>query len=555
MTKYWLAWAGGFRREPLRYLLMAVLLGVVASKLLLIGEGFMALGDEGRYEQSGQALQRLMDLDVRRFLKPVFYTQARPVETLIKVLPTFGQWVTAKAFGLSLYEPANSHPLFLFNLAVYLLILLVHYRLSAWVLRDPTLALLSVILFASMTHSHLYLRHALPYDASLLVLYYAAYRVSRYLTGGGLTWRRSFFLGVLAFTGYLIYPGYFALYFTVSVLMALYGLTRANFLPRLVHSVWYAAGSLACLLSVELLSRVAGKSYIMAALKLSKMQNQGSYAETYTFLWKYLSEVEGLVGLAVMLASCLFLVQVLRRRGWRSDGGQGLALFLGASLSLVYLTHASSGYFLHNIVFYGRLMHQYIPFLCVFAVIPLGGVRLTGRYRQPLLAGLALMLAVSAMGKIQAYDSIVYPTDLACEMIDAYNPKELSTVCEYGVCQSVSPAVHGVISDTADSWTVVPGEAERSAPFRAKRPYGPMDILVVNGCYFYPVKTIAAHQPFPDPGNGYRLLRSGSHFLNFKAYQFEAYDEAERRNLDRMDFQVRVYARPAGGLNHPSMNE
>lgn len=49
------------------------------------------------------------------------------------------------------------------------------------------------------------------------------------------------------------------------------------------------------------------------------------------------------------------------------------------------------------------------------------------------------MLAVSAMGKIQAYASIVYPTDLAWEMIDAYNPKQLSTVCVYGVCRRSCP--------------------------------------------------------------------------------------------------------------------
>jgi len=467
------------------------------------------------------------------------------VETLIKILPTFAQWVTAKAFGRSLYEPANVHPLFLFNLAVYVLILVVYYRLSVLLLRDPVLALLSVILFASMTNSQLYLRHALPYDSSLLVLYFTTYRATRFLMEGGLTGRRAFLLGVLAFTGYLIYPGYFAMYFTVSVLIALYGLTRADFLPRLVHAVWYGLGSLACLLAVELLSRVAGKSYILAALKLSKMQNQGSYAETYTFLWKYLSEVEGLVGLAVMLASCLFLVQVVRRRGWRADGGQGPALFLGASLSLVYLAHASSGYVLHNIVFYGRLMHQYIPFLCVIAVFPLGGVRLTARYRQPLLASVALLLTLSAMAKLYAYDSIVYPTDLAWEMINDHDPEEITTVCEYGGCENVSPALTGVIADSAYSWEVVPGPEERLSGFRKRRPYGSTDILIVNACYFYPVKTMTGHQAFGYPGNGYRQVRSGVHFLNFKAYQFEAYDETERRNLDRMAFQVRVYARPA----------
>jgi len=33
MKGQWLAWLDGVRRDPLRYLLMTVLLGVVASKL------------------------------------------------------------------------------------------------------------------------------------------------------------------------------------------------------------------------------------------------------------------------------------------------------------------------------------------------------------------------------------------------------------------------------------------------------------------------------------------------------------------------------------------
>jgi hypothetical protein len=537
---------GFLKQEPLNRLLLMVVILLVVSKLFLVGEGFMSLVDEVRYVQSGQSLKGLSRLEFKRFLKPIFYTQGRPGETIVKLIPSFMQWASAKVLGKSMYEPANSFPLFIFNVIVWCLILVVHFRFSRMVLGDTSLALLSVILFASLTNSHIYLRHALPYDTSLLVFYYAMYKTCLWHKTDGLTRYRTFGLGILAFSAYLIYPGYISQFLAVSMLLALYGLTMEGFRIRFIQSVFFVLGSLSCLLFFEFLSRVAGKSYIEAALKLSSTITQGSFSETFTFILKYLNQVEGIVGLSMIPSVLLFFFWPVRRFSTTADGHMRLPLFLGLLLAGIYLVHAGSGYFLHKIVFYGRLIHPYMPYICVFAVFPLARLREGSRARRPILAGLALFILCSGVQKIVEYRSIQYPRDIAWAVINEHNPADVSTLCEYGPCQTISPTFHGNISDTADSWTEVPDEKERESGFRDKRPFGPTDFLIVNGCYFYPVKTMASHQPLIHPGNGYRLVGSGVHFLNFKAYQYEAFDIEERRNLDSMDFRVRVYARPAG---------
>src|SRR6185295_17018051 len=127
------------------------------------------------------------------------------------------QYASAKLFGLYYYENMNSYPLFLFNFLIYCLILVVHYRFSRLIFKDNILALISVLMYSALTNSYLYLRHALPYDMSLLILYQVFYVVVKNAEVNIFTYKQSFILGLISFFGYIVYPGYFTLFLAISL--------------------------------------------------------------------------------------------------------------------------------------------------------------------------------------------------------------------------------------------------------------------------------------------------------------------------------------------------
>lgn len=132
-----------------------------------MGSGFMAFPDEIRYEQSARMLRNLSEFKLKASLVNMFSASARPGDVLIKTIPAAVQFVSAKTFGLQLYESKNSFPIFLFNLLVHCCILVILYKLSNHILHDNVLSLFSVLTWCLLLNSYIYLRHALPYDLSL----------------------------------------------------------------------------------------------------------------------------------------------------------------------------------------------------------------------------------------------------------------------------------------------------------------------------------------------------------------------------------------------------
>ena len=159
------------------------------------------------------------------------------------------------------------------------------------------MALISVLLFSTLTNSYLYLRHALPYDTSLLIFYLVIYKIVIYTEENSLSFKKSLIIGICSFLGFLVYPGYFPLFIVGLFLLFFNNISKKNIFKKIYYSSYYILGSILCLIIFEKISRLVGRSYILDAIGLSKTITQGSFEESFVFIFKYLFEVEGLTGI------------------------------------------------------------------------------------------------------------------------------------------------------------------------------------------------------------------------------------------------------------------
>ena len=300
--------ARNYPQNALKYLLITSIVLITIIKLNLIGTGFLAFPDELRYCQSGRALQHLLEFNIGAATKEIFSTQGRPADAVIKIIPNGIQYVTTNIFRLNYYESINSYPLFIFNFIIYCLILIIHYKLSYILLKDTFLALISVLLYSTLTNSYLYLRHALPYDMSLMIFYIIIYKIVLYTKESSLSNKKSLLIGIFSCLGLLVYPGYFPLLIVGLIILFCNNLSKQNTSAKIRYANYYILGSSLCLFVFEKIGRLAGRSYILDAKGLSKTITQGSFEESFVFILKYLFEVDGITGIILLIGLSIFLL-------------------------------------------------------------------------------------------------------------------------------------------------------------------------------------------------------------------------------------------------------
>ncbi|AWA31228.1 hypothetical protein HYN48_14605 [Flavobacterium magnum] len=506
-------------QQPLNIRLMLLLILLVSvAKIVLINKGFLAFPDEGRYRAAGQILKSLANADWHAAIEFLFSTKGRPGDTTLKIVPTVLQYGNASLFGLEIYEPANSWPVFAYNLAIHALLLLLHYRVSRHFLKDRFLALFSVLVFATLVVSYISLRHADPYDASLLILYYVFYKL---VSTNGVTTRKMFVYGGLAFFGYLCYPGYVLLFLAIPLVYLIRKISTSGSAKAFSRVLAFAAGSSVCLVVFEALAQIGGTSFIKNSLLLSGTIVQGSFEECFSFVFRYLCEAEGINGVFLIIGLCLF--SVLFVRNIRSVASEPMYLTF-AVLLLLFVAYSAAGFYGHKVVWYARLLKQFLPFLVIFTIFAIAAI--AGSFRARPIVTTCIVFAVSATLavafalQLNAYRQYTYPKDVAWEYYNKYRFKSAATVSEYSRARPDMP-----------NFSIVKKKFPReNAP----------GLVFVNVTDIYPFNDIENyHQYLPDADE--RLLFSGESCLNFKPYQFEAYDIWARKNLDEAKLRIKVY--------------
>jgi hypothetical protein len=517
-------------QQALTYFLIAIIVLITVIKLDLIGAGFLAFPDEVRYCQSGRALQHISELKINAAIKDIYLTQGRPADGIISIIPNAMQYITGRIFNLNLYDPQNTYPLFLFNFFIYCLILIVFYKISKLLLKDTDLALFCVLLYSTLTNSYLYLRHALPYDMSLLIFYFLIYKIIIYTNEDSLSFVKSLILGFCSFLGFLVYPGYFPLIIVGLFILFFNNLSNKYVYDKFIYLGSYTIGGAFCLVIFEKIGRLAGRSYINDAIGLSKTIKQGSFEEAFSYILKYLYRVEGLTGIFLLLGISIFFLIMLYRLKRKTFEPYSLINLLAIALLGNYLAYASAGYFFHKVVFYGRLLHQYLPFICIFSIYSMNVLLTKLTTKNKLILSLISIIFIVNFGyNFINYKSYSYPRDMLWQLIKANNSINVKNIFEYD-----------------DRWPVMPKGSELSySDIHGKAIESYYNIILTGGHFsaaIYLVNTSNNHHIF-NPNDNYHLLKSKSSFMNFKAYQFDSgANMNDRHYMDNYHIKINIYS-------------
>ena len=507
-----------------KYFLLVLILLISVSKLFLIGKGFLAFPDEIRYYSAGNFINEISEGHLKAALYAAFSVQGRPGEAIVKIIPTSLQILTGKLNQVDTYDPVNSYPLFIFNFVVYGLILLVHFKFSNLFLKDRKLSLLSVLIFASLTNSFIYLRHALPYDSSLLVLYYVIFCLCSSIEQKKATPARLFFYGIASFFGYLIYPGYILMISTSLILISIYDLSFKFLLKKIVLVISYASGLIFLFIAVEAASRFAGTSYIYGAKGLSSTITQGSFDESYTFLFKYLFEVEGFTGYILIGVIPIFYVASYYLH--KNFPQFKLIIYLSFSLLISYILYASYGYFLHGVVFYGRLIHQFIPFICILAVVLFSTLSRIEKYVSYGIILVSILFVLNYAFNFLKFIPLGYPREINWEYVKKHKEARTLFACELNDRMYWDLIANGM------------SETDTSSIHQLEN----YNSVLVNGCFSEKIVGPSRFKPI-EPGSSFTLISSTPHFLKHKAYQFEGLSVPDRKNMDQYDLRIKVFSR------------
>jgi len=399
----------------------------------------------------------------------------------------------------------------------------VHYRVSLLFLKDKLWSLFSVLTFATMVVSYISLRHADPYDGSLLILYFVFYKLIKkpILNFSAI---KLFGLGMLAFFGYLCYPGYILLFLAIPMVLFFEQLTTQNWKVKLKPIIIFGVGSAFCLAVFEMASQSVGQSFIMFSKALSTSITQGSFEECFSFLFKYLYEVEGFTGVFLIFGLLVFTLVILYAIVKKKKKSLSKIALLFLVLFALFVTYSALGYYFEKVVWYARLLKQFIPFIIVFSVFSLqktiNFLNLKTVHQNSIVLITSVLMGINFYFTLKEYQSIYYPKDVAWDFYNAYHFQDAEEVFEYEKSRSAIPDFDRK-------------KIKINTSLQQK-------LIFVNLCDMYPMDDLSLYSYYQPPKND-ELVFSKKSFLNYKGYQFEGCKIAERANYDKLCIKIKVF--------------
>jgi hypothetical protein len=511
-------------------------------RLAVLGKGAFGSYDEGRYLKSFDAVRAALHGDWHACAYALSMTDARPLDALWRCLPAAGQLALAHWAGWSIYTyPSLLLPTAL-NWATTVLAAWFFWALCRRLL-PPGVAslpwsLVAAILYAGLVNTSIDVRHIVPYDGAMLLFLGLLYWVVRQpATPPAWFWAK---LGLGAGALWLVYPGYYAALALLVAPLFDWQHPVAWLRSHLPQGLLLGAGFVLPLLAAEALSRYGGGPPFWAvSYDLSLHVLQGDPSEGYTFLFSYLWRVEtalGLMLLVLLLLAATQKVQSLRASGWAAFVPRTPLQKLLLAAALVFLVHATAAVGWHRIVWYGRLLRLYMPFLVLAGVAALSTVRWQWLAARVAVAGSCLAVG-SYLVFLMEYARIVYPPDV----ISAY---KLSCI-PYGKLFYFNEVKAG-------DKLLYRVHSTKVAPVRqCPPPPGDSLTILVNSALLYPLSESDYHR-LPAFSPAARVLLDAPLNRSFPAYEFEGLRPAERAEASRRQFRLRILrvaALPATTIN------
>ena len=396
--------------------------------------------------------------------------------------------------------------------------------------RSPWYGLLGAAVYSLLVSSNVWIRHAVPYDESILMFLLALLLITVPSTSKTRDVVRAISAGLLTSFAFSCYPGHYV--FVVINAVVLLATARHRFATVL----GFGGAALGLLVMFELYSRLVGTSYLQSMSVASI--TMGYFGEGYVLPWRYLRDVEGPVGVTLFLLFCGFVVLLL----WRPkvDLPRAARVTLAAAVGGC-LFHAALGVHFEKTVFYGRVFLMFVPFIVAGAVIALA------RLPHPHFRrwGVAVVMVASLWSFVtfaRQYARMTYPTDFLHETMAnigrdvAYPPQMLWGFTDGDpddTIEALDPRfamVMDTMPEGMDAYTLV-------TPHQQARESGNR-FIGVNFKWLFNVKE--ADRRF-DPPEGYRLVAEATHPTAFPAIGFEAYKPWGRKRLLSRQYQMRIY--------------
>ncbi len=265
----------------------------------------------------------------------------------------------------------------------------------------------------------------------------------------------------------------------------------------------------------------------------------GDRKEGYVFVWHYLRDVEGAIGVVLMVLFLAFALLVLWRRDARIPRPARVAIVTALAC---YMFHASMGVLFSKMVFYGRVLMVYLPILVVCAVLALAHVRRTALRRT----GIGILAAASVYSFAlfaRDYYQVTYPAEFLQSTMsrlgrtvrypsnvlwDRAGPRDAAAL------ELVDPEL-AVVSDPRREGSKDYVRLAQHDAVHATRPR----FIGVNIKFMWYIRE--RYDRFVAPP-GYELVAEAPHPQVFRAAWYEGRKPWERRRLRDRAYTMRVYA-------------
>ena len=507
--------------------LVVLLAALTCYRFSLIGSGHFFYADEWAYGCAAPLIDHLAAGEYFFGVYELFRPSARPGFVLVSVVPVLLQRGVGALLGIA---PESLHyydAVAGFNVAVTLAVTVCLYGTGRAWLRSPWYALLFAGTHALLANSNVWVRHMVPYYESLLMGLAALWLLS---CEGGSRRRavvRAFVAGLLSTLAYASYPGFYPF----VILNALVMLAVAP--KRVASAVAYATGAALVIGGFELLACSVGTSYLQDMLHSQERMglwagapwNMGAPEEGYVFIWRYMRDVEGWAGIVLLVGSVCGAGLLLTRS--RAEFPRAARVGIATAIAC-YLLHASAAVFFQKMVFYGRFLTLYLPFVVCGAVVALKQIPRSAVRRIGVCA-VALVSVGSFVNFARSYATMAYPTDffvdaMAQAGLDVPGPRVFPALTpEFAMVADGIPA--GIPAHLAAH------DAVRTCTAR---------FIAVNVKH---MDSPQQHQPFIPP-NGYRLVTQALHPNAFPGPGYEGFRPAVRERFLERQPTMRIYQRP-----------
>lgn len=331
-ASFGLSFITDFKIDVLFFLLLLPFL--ILTRFFLVNENALFFfPDESRFVLLEQGMRAsFYAQEITPYLTALFSLDARPGYGLLYGPAVFLVALTERD---SVIQLANIVIVVLSCIFLYLIIKKIFFSV---------LALISAFFYFCSLSSVTYIRHALPYDGSILF-----FLLSLYATLQG-----SYFLsGVLFGFSFTIYPG---IYFSVLP-MLLFLLLLVPKEKRKKRLLVYVIGFFSVLLGFEITSRLfTGTSYVTTALKLSGTITQGDFMPAVIFYAEYVFANDGVLGVILGFSGAIITGFLLIKKRY-SLGKYILLLFW--LIVVNYLFYELMTFILQRMVLYGRTVRPF----------------------------------------------------------------------------------------------------------------------------------------------------------------------------------------------------